>query len=86
VVVAAIDLGLIALVVPVTGGAGRDKERGYIGRGWSMRGSTGLVEDRAQGWWWRAAARVRTELSMGTPAFLDYHTTAGKLEEGGPTV
>jgi hypothetical protein len=46
VVVAAIDLGLIALVVPVTGGAGRDKERGYIGRGWSMRGSAGLVEDR----------------------------------------
>jgi hypothetical protein len=46
VVVTAIDLGLIAPVVPATGGAGRDEERGYIGRGWSTRGSAGLVEDR----------------------------------------
>jgi hypothetical protein len=30
--------------------------------------------------------RVGTEMPTGTPAFLDYHTTAGRLEEGGPTV
>jgi hypothetical protein len=30
--------------------------------------------------------RVGTELPAGTPAFLDYHTTTGRLEEGGPAV
>jgi hypothetical protein len=49
VVAVAIDLGLIAPVVPVTSGAGRDEERGCIGRGWSMRGSAGLVKDRRHG-------------------------------------
>jgi hypothetical protein len=48
-VTAAIDLGLIAPVVPVIGSVGQDEERGCIGRGWSMRGSAGLVEDRRHG-------------------------------------
>jgi hypothetical protein len=46
VVVTATDLGFIAPVVSVTGGAGQDEERGSMGSGWSRRGSAGLVEDK----------------------------------------